>query len=204
MTYNYKPVPAALRQRRPVSADGRRWGTAQRLEAVQTYLMLGNLTLTASVLKIPRDTLKGWKSKEWWKEMENDLKVQDDLQLGNRLKKIISKSYDVIEDRLENGDYIYDSREGVMKRKPVSMKDTHLVARDLIEKREYLVNRHLEEKSVSEDKVAKTLENLAKSFAEIANNVNKKPDVLVTDVILGRNTSETNQDATSEQNNGEA
>lgn len=198
MAYNYKPVPTTLRKRRPVEAEGRRWGTSQKVEAVTTYLMLGNLTLTANLVKIPRNTLKQWKAMEWWKEMEAELRVQDDLQLGNRLKKIISKSYDVIEDRLENGDFIYDSKEGCLKRKPVSMKDTHLVARDLIDKRELLIDRHLEEKSVSEDKVAKTLADLAEKLTSFAESVNKKPEVLVTDVILGRTISETKNDAESQ------
>src|ERR1700756_1348319 len=107
------------RPRRAVSDKLKRWSDGQKIEAVQSYLLLGNLTLVASVLKIPRDTLKIWKTTEWWKNMVEELRVQDDLQLSTRLQKIISKSFDAVEDRLDHGDFVYDQKTGEMRRKPV-------------------------------------------------------------------------------------
>ena len=175
------------RPRRAVGDKLKRWSDGQKIEAVQSYLLLGNLTLVASVLKIPRDTLKIWKTTEWWKNMVEELRVQDDLQLSTRLQKIISKSFDAVEDRLDHGDFVYDQKTGEMRRKPVSMKDAHKVAVDLTDKREHLIQRHLEEKTISVDKVEKRLAELAASFEEMVNQV-KKPTsapIEVTDVIFG-------------------
>jgi hypothetical protein len=168
-----KNVPS--KRRRAVDGTGRRWSDSQKIEAVTTYLMLGNLSLTAATLKIPRDTLKVWKASEWWKTMENELRVQDDLQISNKLKKILDKSIDVISDRLENGDFIYDTKSGEILRKPVSMKDANSVAKDMSDRRDVLIDRHISGSSVTADKITETLNSLAASFAKIAQQTNPVP-----------------------------
>lgn len=168
-----KNVPS--KRRRAVDGAGRRWSDSQKIEAVTTYLMLGNLSLTAATLKIPRDTLKVWKASEWWKTMENELRVQDDLQISNKLKKILDKSIDVISDRLENGDFIYDTKSGKILRKPVSMKDANSVAKDMSDRRDVLIDRHISGSSVTADKITETLNSLAASFAKIAQQTNPVP-----------------------------
>lgn len=176
-----KNIPSG--RRRAVNAEtNKRWSDSQKIEAVQTYLALGQISTTAAVLKIPEITLRVWKSKDWWKEIENDLRVQDDLQLSARLQRIISKSLDQVEDRLANGDYIYDQKTGELKRKPVNMKDAHKVAVDLVDKREYIVNKAPAQLSV--DAIDEKLNKLAEKFAQIANN--SKQTVVVTDVIIGQ------------------
>ncbi len=185
-TNKYRPTG----KRRSVEKKGFRWSDSQKIEAVQTYLILGSLKLTAGALKIPFDTLKLWKSSQWWKDLIEELRIQDDLQLSNRLKKIISRSYDVLEDRLEHGDFVFDQKTGEMRRKPVSMRDATKVAVDLSETRQELVDRHLGGQSVTEDKIEKTLNELAQKFAEIANQVQKKPSMEVTDVIFGQETGD--------------
>lgn len=178
-------------RRRPTKMDtNKHWSDSQKLETVKTYLVLGNLTLTASTLKIPLPTVKQWKKSEWWKTVENELMVQEDLQLGDRLKKIVNRSYDIIEDRMEKGDFVYDQKTGEMRRKPVNMKDAHKVGLDLQDRRDVLVRRHIEGDTVTTDKIEKTLNDLAKRFEDIANGVNKsKPVVEVTDVIFGEDSN---------------
>lgn len=172
-------------KRRAAAAVNTRWSDSQKIEAVTTYMMLGSVSLTAATLQIPRNTLKMWKLTEWWKDLERELRTQDDLQLSKRLQNIVSKSMSTIEDRLEHGDFIYDVKSGTMQRKPVSMKDAHVVARDLQERRDVLVDRHMGETSVATDKIERTLANLAEQFAKIANQHKQPTPVEVTDVIIG-------------------
>lgn len=160
------------------------WSDSQKIEAVQTYLALGKVTLTAAVLKIPEVTLRLWKSKDWWKEIESELRLQDDLILSERLKKIIGSSFDQVEDRLKHGDFLYDHKTGELKRKPVNLKDAHKVAVDLIDKRELLINK-LPNNTASEAIEDKLLK-LAEKFAQIAQSV--KAPIEVVDVIIGTET----------------
>jgi hypothetical protein len=178
-------------RRRAIARKRGHWSDSQKLEAVQSYLILGNLKLVSGALKIPYATLRLWKSSEWWKQIIEDLKIQEDLQLSTRLKKIITKSYDVIEDRMENGDFVFDQKTGEMRRKPVGVRDATEVARQLEERREKAVERHMGEKTITEDKIEKTLASLAEQFAKIANQVNtNKPSTEVVDVIFGKDHAE--------------
>ncbi len=172
-------------RRRAIEGRKRHWSDSQKVEAVQTYMILGSLKLVSGALKIPFDTIKVWKQSEWWKTLEGELRVQEDLQLSTRMKKIINRSYDVVEDRLEHGDFVYDQKTGTMRRKPVNMKDAHKVAIDLMEKKDELIDRHMKGESVSTDKVEKTLRDLADSFARIATQINQRGPVEVTDVLFG-------------------
>lgn len=169
------------KRRRAVKADTNlRWSDSQKIEAVQTYLALGKITLAAAVLKIPEVTLRNWKSKDWWKEIEQELRLQDDMVLSSKLQNLINKSLETVSDRLENGDYIYDQKTGQLVRKPVAMKDAHKVAMDMVDKREFLITKVPQQQSAEalDDKLTK----LAEKFAQIAQSV--KAPVQVTDVIF--------------------
>lgn len=183
-----------VRTKRRTSEDKRKsYSDSQKIEAVTTYLMLGSLPMVASMLKINVNTLKLWKKSEWWKEVEQDLRIQEDLQLSKRMQGIINRTLDVVEDRLENGDFIYDQKTGELRRKPVLLKDAHKVGMDIADRRDVLINRHVANESITTDKVEDTLNKLAAEFARIASKVNSGP-VEVTDVIF----AEEHKDATKE------
>ena len=151
---------------RAVSAEGKWWSDSQKLETVKTWLLTGNLRLTANVVKIPEDTVRRWAKTTWWAAIVDDLHQEDQLLLSARLKKIVDKSFDVIEDRLDKGDFVYDQKTGQMRRKPVNMRDAHKVGVDLVDKREKLLAGH--GPMASEEQVADKLLVLAQRFAELA------------------------------------
>lgn len=166
-------------KKRSVNATtNKHWSDSQKIEAVTTYLALGNMVLTSTVLKIPEMTLRGWKQKDWWKQIEDELSVQEDLQLSTRLKNIIETTISATEDRIKHGDWFYNNKEGVLQRKPVAMKDVHKVTMDFIDKREHLQGKT--PTSVALEAVDERLKKLAEKFEQIA-----KGRIEVTDVIVG-------------------
>lgn len=169
-------------RRRAVDTPSKSWSDSQKLEAVTTYLSLGNLMLTSRVLKIPEMTLRGWKQKDWWKELEVDLKSQESLELSARLKRIIESTLAATEDRLANGDFIYDNRTGQMVRKPVSMKDAHKVSMDLIQRRDIIDNKQPIEMSV--EGINDKLDKLAKKFEAMAGKTIEVTDVIIGEVVV--------------------
>lgn len=138
----------------------------QRLEAVQTYAVTGNMVLTGAMLKIDVGTLHGWKRQPWWREYEDNLRLEDNIEISGRLRKIMSKTLDVVEDRLENGDYVYDQKSGSMRRKPVSMRDAHKVFADGSAQRQVLLDKTSSSESV--EAVGDKLLKLADKFAALA------------------------------------
>jgi hypothetical protein len=149
------------------------WSDKQKLEAVQSWLLLGNLALTSRVLAIPEITLRVWKTTEWWKNAVEEIKLQEDMQMSARLKKIVDASLMAVEDRLVNGDLMYDQKSGEMVRKQVNMRDAHKVAVDLMDKKAILDKTALpvQEEQKDEDRLLK----LAEKFADF---VTKKKEPL--------------------------
>ena len=154
-------------KRRAVDAGmGVRWSDSQKLEAVQTYLMLGSVRMASAALKIPEITIKVWRASTWWKDLESELKIQDELQLSTRLKKIAEKSFAAVEDRLEHGNFVFDQKTGKIRRIPVNLKDAHKVAVDSVQQQELIARKHVE--VANDGQIMDKLEQLANKFAEMA------------------------------------
>lgn len=160
---NAPPTPSRPRRE---DAVGRWWGDAQKLEAVKTWLMLRSWPMTAAVVKIPEETLKRWGKTQWWKDLRDDLLQEDELQLSARLKKLVDSSLSVVEDRLANGDYVYNQKTGEMRRKPVAMRDAHKVALDMQERHDLILKNNAPK--ASDEQMADKLMKLANKFAELA------------------------------------
>ena len=156
------------------------WSDKQKIEAVTSWMTLGNLALTSRIRGFPEVTLRVWKASEWWKDVVEDIKSQEKIVLSSKLKTIMDASLAVVQDRLENGNYIYDSKTQTMVRKPVDLKDAHRVSVDLMDKKQVLEKTTDTPQSVmtDEDRLLK----LAEKFADL---VQKKKTVdveLVEDI----------------------
>lgn len=177
----FKDLPSKRRRSVTAIANKKIWSDSQKIEAVTTFLALGNLALTAAVLKIPEGTLRIWKATIWWKDVQDELSIQEDLQLSSRLKNIIEGALAATEDRIKHGDYIYDTKKGELVRKPVAMKDAHRVAMDMTQKRIDIKKANVA--SMPTEMIEDRLLKLAERMAQIASGV--KPPVQVIDVVEG-------------------
>lgn len=176
-------------KRRPVNATTNlQWSDSQKIEAVQTYLLLGSVKQTSFALKIPEPTLIQWRAKQWWKDLEKEFRTQENITLSNKLKKLIDKSLDLVGDRLEKGDFIYDQKTGKMKRKPVALRDIHRVAVDMVAVHNRMATD--ENITVAQDSIAEKLAKLAAEFAKVADKLDTKAPVVVTDVVFIENQGE--------------
>lgn len=152
---------------RPLVADTNlRWSDAQKMEAIQSWLVLGNMSLVSRILSIPRITLATWKASAWWKEAVDDIKLQEKIELSNKMKKIVEAAHLVVEDRLVNGDAVV-TKTGQIIRKPVNMRDAHRVAVDLQNQRD-AVEKASREPGKDDEGSTDKLEQLATKFAEFA------------------------------------
>lgn len=169
------------------------WSDSQKLEAVKTYLILGKFSLTEAATKIPETTLRSWAKSEWWAQIVDDLRLQDELVMSAKLKNIVDKTLEVVGDRLEHGDFVYDQKTGKMKRKPVNMRDAHKVAMDMSERREILLAR--DRPMQTQDQVADKLLALAEKFAQLGKqqkNASTVVDVEVKEIEDDREEAPTN------------
>lgn len=155
------------RKNRPIDAvTNVRWSDKQKLDAVKSYMVLGNLSMVARLHSIPRITLQKWKECAWWTELVEELKLQEKIELSAKMKNIVEAAHAVVQNRLEQGDAVLNQKTGEIIYKPVSMKDAHRVAVDLLNQKQVL------DKAVGNDAPTEQntdkLEALASKFAEFA------------------------------------
>jgi len=139
---------------------------AKRIEAVTTYLVLGKSNLVEAAIGVPQGTIRQWKLQPWWDELVHQIQTESDLELDAKLAKRIEKSLDLVNDRLENGDFLYDPKTGSFVRKPVNIRDGWKISSEMIDKR-WLI-RKMPKEQTSEGAVGDILKTLAAEFATMA------------------------------------
>lgn len=150
-------------------------------ECVKSYVITGSMTMVNALTKIPLPTLWLWKKQDWWKEYEDNLRVEDSIELSSRLKRIMVKTLDVVEDRLEHGDYVYDQKTGAMRRKPVAMRDAHKVFADsAVQAKQFLEDATPKQ---SLEHMGDKLVLLAEKFAALAGKKKIEANTIEGDVI---------------------
>jgi len=149
-----------------------RWYTdAEKLDAVKLYLITGNQRAVAAALNIHWTTIQGWVHTQWWKELTQQVRNQNHIQLSNKLQKIADKALEVTMDRLENGEFIYNQKTGEMMRKPVQARDAHKIAVDFLDQSRQV--EATQTKEVTDQAVAGRLTQLAEAFAQMANKTSR-------------------------------
>lgn len=149
------------------------WPEKKKQEAIMTYLATGNLTQTAVIINVPRITVKKWKESDWWKKAVQDFHDEDNQELDAKYTKIIKKALDVVGDRLENGNFMFDQKTGKIVRIPVNINDASKALNDANTHRR-LIRHEPTQVSVQQETVNDKLANLAMKFAEMA--LGKKQD----------------------------
>lgn len=154
----------------------------KRLEVVTTYLALGKVPMVESVTGVPRATIRQWKMQPWWKELVAQIQTESDQELDTKLTKIIERSLDAVNERIEGGEFILDSKTGTVKRIPVKLRDVHRVAVDLLDKRDLV--RAKPEKSKEQEIQADVLKKLADQFSDWVKVHLKKEPKIIEGVVL--------------------
>jgi hypothetical protein len=194
LTDNEREKNSKRVKKKPMDAVGNfRYSDAQKMEAVSSWLALGNLALTSRLLSIPEVTLRVWKASEWWKNLVEEMRMSEKIVLSARMKSLVEASQTIVAQRLETGDPILNQKTGEIIYKPVSMKDAHKVSVDLIDRKKEL-DKLTVDNGQTEERDDDKLEKLAERFAEMAtksieNNLNKRRtvDMEFADVVENDN-----------------
>lgn len=142
------------------------------MDAVKTYLVTGSLAAVSKTCEIPYDTVRKWHIQEWWKEVEENLRMEDSFELSAKLRSRINRALDITLDRLENGDFIYDPRTGGMVRKPVSLRDANKAMTDWIAAKNEVDS--LPAARQNQQAVVDTLAKLTEQFAKMASEAKSR------------------------------
>ena len=159
------------------------WSQNQKLQAVSTYLMLGNMAETAIVTGIPLPTLKIWKTADWFKEFSLQLQTEDVQQMDSNLKRVVDKALKAVEDRIDLGDAQFDQRTGDIVRVPIKAQVALKITSELMTKKDKLLSNPMKEEveRTIDDRLLKLSEEFAK-FAS-ANSKSIRDEGRTIDVV---------------------
>ncbi len=159
------------------------WSQEAKIQAVSQYLVLGNMALVSSTTGIPHQLLRAWKGQAWWKEVEQQVRATENLQMDTKLSKIVDKSLDAVLDRVENGEFFYDQKTGQVRRKPANLRDIAKVSVEILSKRELLRGNATERKEMTQVSVADQLKELALEFAKWQIPTKPKQETLDVEMV---------------------
>ena len=145
-------------------------------------------------LGIPFKTVDMWSQQDWWADGLRDIRNDDYTRLDKKLTDILDSTIVEVQDRIKNGDVIYDPRTGKTKRIPAKMRDLNTAMNTVIEKRQVI--RNLPSKIVENVSQSAQLANLAKEFAQFVSGRQADPLPHRTFNIIDGETVHENEDGT--------
>lgn len=158
----------------------------RKMDAVARYMLLGNLRVVAEQLEMSYNTLSEWKRQPWWADMVETLRKQKKQKKADSLNKIIENGIEILQDRLEYGDYVLNQKTGEIVRKPIGAKETNVIVNQLLQRQNEL-EEAAEKYSAQEENVQDTLASIAKAFQKITRQINKEDATTVNFVEIVEN-----------------
>jgi len=146
---------------------------SDKTKACQLYMLNGNMRIVSEVTDIPYDTLSDWKRSEWWPTLVEELRAAKRAKTGVKLSNIIDTSLEVLQDRLENGDWVLNNKTGEMQRRPVSLRDATTATNNLLT-RQLQMEEIADKMENNHTTVQETLTLLAREFQKMTRQKNNK------------------------------
>lgn len=162
---------------KPLIKGGYKHSAEKKLELVSLFLQYGSLRKASMEVGISYNITRYWKDEPWWKKAIAELKKRKRSERDHKIDKIIDKSLDAVEERIDNGDYVYDQKTGEVVRKPVSLREVRGVANDLLQRQLMIEKAAVEEQHMLNDqKVKEQLKLLQEEFSKF--NTKRTIDVV--------------------------
>jgi predicted Holliday junction resolvase-like endonuclease len=147
---------------------GNAWPEKKRIEVATAHVMGLSAPLIEAATGVDRQTIRHWRMEDWFKDLIEEIRREDDSQVDAKLTKLVGKSLDVLVDRLENGDFMFDPRQGQFVRKPVNARDVNRIADTMFDKRNLLRGKPTAI-SAKQEQITDRLAKLASEFERFVN-----------------------------------
>lgn len=144
------------------------WTEDDRIRAATVYAMTGNAQRVEEITGIPSTTVRQWKHTEWWPQVIDRIRRDGDDELDVKLTGLIDKTTKEINERLDKGDYIYNTKTGEIVRKPIGGKDLSVMTSIFVDKRSLL--RQKPKMAGEQSSTNERLKKLAEEFSKFVNS----------------------------------
>jgi hypothetical protein len=157
-----------------VMGTQRTYDPEERYKACLYYFVYQSWGRVAKKLDIPVATIRVWSKTEWWHEYTNQLKSKYQSKLDSRFTYILDRMTAEIMDRLEKGDYKFDTKTGRNVRVPPTLRDLSTALGTIHDKRA-MVRGEPTSRSEKVDK-GKRLQKLQEQFEKFQTPKSEKED----------------------------
>ena len=155
----------------------------EKMNAVCVFAVSGNSRRVAELTKIPEATIRLWKTTEWWNEILTRIHVEEDEELDSSLTKLVTKAVTAVNERLDEGDWVYNPKMDKLIRKPVNARDLAIVTAITIDKRQLLRGQPTARiEKVSQDERLNKLALQFKQFT-LAKDITQETEVLIENEV---------------------
>lgn len=134
-------ISTTPRRGRPLKAEHHNpnWFPQQtKIDACTMYCVYGDVDEVSKLTKVPVKYIRQWKEEPWWSEIQKKVFVEQNEKLGSRISSVLDKSLGEIEERLTNGDYLWDVRKSKLVRKPIDTKVLSNLFNNLVTRRQLI------------------------------------------------------------------
>jgi hypothetical protein len=175
---NSSPIQGKVRGKRDHYTD------KEKLNAVCVFAVTGNSRRCAEIAKLPEATIRSWKQTVWWAEAMSRVVAEKDEELTYELSNLVDKAVREVNDRLDNGNYVYDTKRGELIRKPVDAKELAIVTAIAIDKQQLLRGKPTSRtEAVSQSERLNSLQDQFRKFTQ-AKTIEQEPEVEIEEEEL--------------------
>lgn len=139
------------------------WSESEKNNAAKLYVKEGTYAEVCRQTNIPEDTLRKWGCTDWWKEKLYEFSHENTLALSGKLGKVLEKAISTVEDRLENGDLIFNPKTGKVSRVGVKAAVANNITKNVLEKKLEL-DKVVNKTDATDEQVSQRLQNLKDEF----------------------------------------
>ncbi len=158
--------------RQSLARPGSQYTDEQKREAAAQFVVLGNMRKVSDVTEIPARTINSWKlESDWWGPLCTRIRDDKADELDSRASAVIDRAFNVIEDRLANGETVYIGKDAIARQKPVTLRDAAWTGAVWFDKRQILRNQPT---SIRAGDGTARLKQMAKNFEAIAREIQAK------------------------------
>jgi len=114
---------------------GSHYTDEQRRAVIADLVVIGNMTKTAKLHNMPKQTVSEWAKSDWGVELLGHIRTEKGEELDANLTKLMDSAFDEAQDRVENGDYRV-TKDGKLIRVPMGGKELVISGATVYDKRQ--------------------------------------------------------------------
>lgn len=153
-------------------ANVHEWTWDTKVQVATGIVVHGNARLVSKETGVPFDTINNWRKTDWWQQLMNEVRKTKREELSGKMNTAVDKALEIVQDRLEYGDFVLNNKTGEIVRKPVALKDANKVLTEVINTQIRMEQE--EEVVMRQESTSEILKNLAAEFSKFNRQVAKQ------------------------------